>query len=206
MKKTTDELRKWGLQNRYIALRHGESVANVEKKIVSNPTVGYTTYGLTELGFTQVEEASNKAYLEGLIDKDTIVIFSPFLRTKQTAGRVIGAIKSNIYREDSRLQERFFGSLDMGTNNRYEEIWLRDAQSSFHQHMGVEPVDHVYNRTSKLIVDLEDWYSGKTIILIGHGDSLQILQTWFANVDSSAHRSLPHLETAEFRELTFIRS
>jgi len=41
------------------------------------------------------------------------------------------------------------------------------------------------------------------VILVAHGDVLQILQTAFLNVDGSIHRSLDHLETACVRELKF---
>ena len=52
-----------------------------------------------------------------------------------------------------------------------------------------------------LIVDLERRYSGRDILLVSHGDPLQILQAGFVRIDPSRHRSLPALETAEIRHL-----
>ena len=40
------------------------------------------------------------------------------------------------------------------------------------------------------------------VVLVAHGDVLQILQTRFACVDPRTHRSLPHLETAPLRSLS----
>jgi probable phosphoglycerate mutase len=51
-------------------------------------------------------------------------------------------------------------------------------------------------------MNLEQKYKNKKIILIAHGDALQILQSGFQKICSSKHRSLEHLETAEIRELT----
>ena len=45
---------------------------------------------------------------------------------------------------------------------------------------------------------------GHVVLLVSHGDCLQILQTAFAGVDVSAHRSLPHLETCELRRLELL--
>lgn len=39
------------------------------------------------------------------------------------------------------------------------------------------------------------------VILVAHGDVLQILQTAFEGVDPREHRSLPHLPNAELRWL-----
>ena len=39
------------------------------------------------------------------------------------------------------------------------------------------------------------------VICVAHGDVLQILQTAFAKIDGSLHRTLPHLETASLRQL-----
>jgi broad specificity phosphatase PhoE len=39
------------------------------------------------------------------------------------------------------------------------------------------------------------------VVLVSHGDVLQILQTAFEGLDPSKHRSIPHLPTAELRQL-----
>ena len=42
---------------------------------------------------------------------------------------------------------------------------------------------------------------GRDILLVSHGDTLQILEAGFLRMDPSAHRQLPHLDTAQIREL-----
>ncbi len=46
------------LKNRYFALRHGESTANIAGIISSLPSTGTTTHGLTDKGRLQAREAA----------------------------------------------------------------------------------------------------------------------------------------------------
>mmetsp|Transcript_101209 Transcript_101209/g.326136 ORF Transcript_101209/g.326136 Transcript_101209/m.326136 type:complete len:81 (-) Transcript_101209:64-306(-) len=39
------------------------------------------------------------------------------------------------------------------------------------------------------------------VVLVSHGDALQLLQTAFQGSPAGVHRSLPHLNPAELREL-----
>jgi probable phosphoglycerate mutase len=59
----------------------------------------------------------------------------------------------------------------------------------------------VLDRATALIADLERRYSGRDILLVSHGDTLQILQAGFLRMDPARHRQVPHLETAEIRQL-----
>ena len=51
------------------------------------------------------------------------------------------------------------------------------------------------------ITECETSFSGQSLLLVSHGDALQILQTTFQKEDASRHRSQQHLETAEIRRL-----
>ena len=59
-------------------------------------------------------------------------------------------------------------------------------------------------RVTAVVADYEKRYSAATILLVSHGDALQILQTAFARRDASSHRQLEHLNTAEIRQLSII--
>ena len=56
-------------------------------------------------------------------------------------------------------------------------------------------------RVTSLVADYESSHRGATLLLVSHGDALQLLQTAFRKQDASRHRSLEHLETAEIRLL-----
>ncbi len=63
----------------------------------------------------------------------------------------------------------------------------------------VEPAAAVLDRATALIAQLERQHCSRDILLVSHGDILQILQAGFSGMDPSKHRLLPHLATAEIR-------
>lgn len=205
--KTTD-LKKRILKNRYFAMRHGQSEANIASIIVSDPNVGCGKYGLTKLGQQQViDSASNIKEL----NQDTFIISSDFLRAQNTAEitqKILNTTHPIQY--STALRERFFGTLNGQNDTQYKKVWDLDNQNPDHKEFGVESANQVVSRVATLIMQLEEQgfngqdnlgqqSAGKNILLVAHGDVLQLLQTWFQNVPASQHRSLPHLETAEIR-------
>jgi probable phosphoglycerate mutase len=99
------------------------------------------------------------------------------------------------------LRERFFGELDGQDDDAYPNVWSRDLIDPNHSEQGVESVSSVLARTTELLESLESSYRGQHILLVAHGDVLQILQTLFAGVSPAQHRQLPHLQVAEIRRL-----
>lgn len=233
------------LTNKYYALRHGQSLANIAKIISSDPAISTKQHGLSELGKEQVRiagEAFATDYIESISNNngdDTnqgVAIFSSdFLRATETATIFASILRKHdipIYQNniilETRLRERYFGELNGGPDTRYQEVWNEDVKDANHVKFGVESANSVLERTTRFIVELEDRLlmassssesneQGGTeteqegrcnrrpwkVILVAHGDVLQILQTGFLlHEDASRHRSLDHLETATVRELT----
>lgn len=187
------------LNNRYFAMRHGHSLANQQGIIVSHPDNGRSNYGLSELGREQVAASLQQ---DNHLDADTVVVTSDFKRARETAGIVLEilACRTPVY-EEPRLRERYFGELELAADDGYEEVWQQDAANPDNQTRGVESVNQVMARVTSIVVDYENQYLGATILIISHGDALQILQTAFARLDASTHRQLDHLHTAEIRQL-----
>lgn len=185
------------LNNRYYALRHGESTANVGRIIVSDPAIGVTKFGLSEKGKLQVAQMTTHTDILG----SNIKIFSSdFLRAKETA--VI--VHKRLNRADSLiftslLRERFFGELNDSSDDNYQKVWSLDSSNPNHKQFGCESVNEVLGRCIELIETIEAEHNDSTIVLVAHGDVLQIMQTWFEGVSSSNHRQLRHLNTAELR-------
>ncbi|MEH6550913.1 MAG: histidine phosphatase family protein [Pseudomonadales bacterium] len=186
------------MSNRYFIMRHGQSEANVAGIIISAPDSGVAEYGLSEEGSRQVRLSAS------LVDGDVFsrVICSDFKRAQQTAQLVheILEIVSPL-ETSSALRERFFGSLEGGSDSRYPDVWRYDVDDERHSNFGVESVGEVVNRTTQLIQLLEQRFNNESILLVSHGDTLQILQTLFEGVSPSSHRSLPPLAVAEIRRL-----
>jgi broad specificity phosphatase PhoE len=114
------------LRNRFFALRHGQSLANVAGLIASNPDIACKNYGLSDVGKKQAEEAGKTlidAYLnaqqiqptttstETEISEDSssqspagiVIVSSDLLRAKETAQIVADTIK--LY-NDNNINER----------------------------------------------------------------------------------------------------
>jgi broad specificity phosphatase PhoE len=187
-----------GLANRFSVMRHGQSKANVAGIIVSrieNDRRG--DYGLSQFGREQALAAAQGCSLP----MDTVICSSDFPRARQTAEIVraqLGAAKVAIA---EALRERCFGKWEGSAVGNYAQVWAADETDPDHADGDVEPAAAVLNRMTALIVDLERRYSGRDILLVSHGDPLQILQAGFLRIDPSRHRSLPALETAEVRQL-----
>jgi probable phosphoglycerate mutase len=192
------------LRNSYFVLRHGQSLANAQSIIISDPEVGTTSYGLTDTGRSQVE-----ARLENLppsFDASLKIISSDFLRAKETAAIIsAGLAVTGPVRYSEKLRERFFGELDGGVDNRYAEVWERDSLDAQHSAFSVEPTVRVVKRTVSLVLELEAQYRESVVLLVAHGDVLQLLQTAFEAISPARHRQLPPLQVAEIRQLVPVK-
>jgi broad specificity phosphatase PhoE len=186
------------LANRYNVMRHGQSKANAAGIIVScirNDRQG--DYGLTELGRQQALAVARGCDLP----RDTIICSSDFSRARQTAEIVRAQLGAAGVVIAEALRERYFGAWEGSATGNYARVWAADETDSGRADGDVEPAAAVLRRTTALIVDLERRYAGRDILLVSHGDPLQILQAGFLQIDPSRHRSLPALETAEIRPL-----
>ena len=185
------------LRNRYFALRHGESTANTAGVIISDPIIGISNYGLSDIGIKQVE---NVIKLADLLSAPIAIYSSDFLRTRETAQIIHSGL--NIQKPivfTPLLRERFFGSLNGSKDKHYQNVWDLDASNPNHTEFDVESVNDVLARTLNLIRSTEKHYNATSIVLVAHGDILQILQTWFEGVNPAQHRQLSHLQTPELR-------
>jgi broad specificity phosphatase PhoE len=106
------------LRNRFVAIRHGESTANVEGIIISSEEFGVSGYGLTEKGKQQAVNAG--AELLKLLEhpvtlnedtpptrhsvSDAVIVTSNFLRAKETAEIVASTIGARPVHIDARLR------------------------------------------------------------------------------------------------------
>jgi probable phosphoglycerate mutase len=192
-------LRCQRLNNRYFAIRHGNSLANQQGIIVSHPRNGVSGYGLSETGRLQVIESVGR---DSQLDAATVIVSSDFRRARETAGIIHDLLHSESSPcIDQRLRERNFGELELGADNAYAGVWREDEIDADNHLRAVESPNQVMTRVSELILDYESRYSEATVLLVSHGDALQILQTAFARQDASQHRRQRHLETAEIRLL-----
>jgi glucosyl-3-phosphoglycerate phosphatase len=186
------------LANRFSMMRHGQSKANAGGIIVSRiETDRLGDYGLTELGRQQALAAVRAAVLPA----ETVICSSDFARARETAEIVRAHVDAPEIVIAEPLRERCFGDWEGTPVANYARVWTADGGAAGHTDGNVEPAAAVLDRVTAFIVELERRYSDRDILLVSHGDTLQILQAGFLRMDPSAHRSLPQLATAEIRPL-----
>jgi len=189
------------LSNNYHGMRHGQSKANVENVIASclgNDRRG--NYGLTDLGRRQALRAAAGSVLSG----DTVICCSAFARAVQTAQIVSTALGAADAVVSEALRERCFGDWEGMTCDNYVTVWAADKASPDHAERHVESVSAVLARATAFIIALEQRYSGRDILLVSHGDTLQILQAGFLRMNPGQHRDLRPFEPAEIRRFRLI--
>jgi len=185
------------LRNRYFALRHGSSRANARGIIVSDPRRGQCAFGLTPGGRIEVLDTMAR-WRHGT----PLVVCSPFLRARQTADIAHATLCcGEPVTVDARLRERCFGTLEGRPTACYEDVWTADARDPAHRLHDVEPAVAVRARTVALIGELEAVHTARFILLVAHGDTLQLLWTAFAGLEASAHRGRTPLRPGGLEEL-----
>ena len=223
------------LKNDFCALRHGQSMANVQKIISSHPNVATIHHGLSPLGKEQALAAgkdvidyynnnnNNNNNGDGDNNNDKsydyqgiLILTSDYLRAKETAMIVGDAVQKAglpLYNNsnnnnnnititiDTALRERWFGIWDGGSDESYGTVWRDDAVNPSHTNGTVESVNAVMERTTACVLKWNNILTNHLIVLVAHGDVLQITQTAFSKLDGSKHRTMKHLETATLRPL-----
>ncbi len=179
-------------------MRHGNSQANQQRIIVSHPQNGCDSYGLTGLGIRQVNKSLDQ---NNQLNADVLLISSDFKRARESAEIVRQRLGCKSTQLDHRLRERSFGNLELGDDSGYDDVWREDAIDADCEFDKVESVNQVMSRVTAVIVECEKNHSASLILLVSHGDALQLLQTAFLKQPASRHRDLRHLRTAEIRQL-----
>ena len=184
-------------------MRHGQSKANEAGVIVSRiETDRGGDWGLSELGRRQALAAAERCGLPA----DTVICSSDFSRARQTAEIVrahLGAAEVTIVRGAARAVLRRPGGDPGGELRAGLEAdnagagtgapSTRSAASS--------PRPPCSTGRPRSSPTWNGGTRGRDILLVSHGDTLQILQAGFLRMDPSSHRRLPHLDTAQIREL-----
>lgn len=183
-------------------LRHGESTANVEGLICSAPGErALVEVGLTARGREQARAAARSARTENGLGPDTVVVSSDYARALQTAQEFATGIGAAAPRIDQRLRERFFGIHDEGPASAYRLVWTAD-RTRRDPGGEVEPVRAVADRVRSAVEDADALAAtGVDVVLVAHGDILQIALALGAGMDPHDHREVPHLGNAEMRHL-----
>ncbi|KAL1347393.1 hypothetical protein HN51_023478 [Arachis hypogaea] len=174
-------------KNSYWVLRHGKSIPNEQGLIVSSMENG--TRPEFQLATEGIEQAHVAAKLfQQELEANNIplanvrICYSPFSRTKHTAQVVAAALNLPFEGPQCKmvedLRERYFGpSFELLSHDKYAEIWKMDEKDPLVGQEGGESVKDVACRLTRAVTIMESEYEGCAILVVSHGDPLQILQT-----------------------------
>ncbi|OGZ04429.1 MAG: hypothetical protein A2648_01665 [Candidatus Lloydbacteria bacterium RIFCSPHIGHO2_01_FULL_41_20] len=149
--------------NFYLVMRHGESENNVLNKSSARND---DPYNLTDKGRKQVLRSTGS-----LINKKIdLIISSPFLRTKETAKIV--ASKLGIPDErvifDAGLSEINTGIFSGESNIEYHSFFSSLEEKFTKTPRNGENLINLRRRAMRVLLELENKYKGKTILIIAH--------------------------------------
>ncbi|XP_023756154.1 uncharacterized protein LOC111904647 [Lactuca sativa] len=176
------------MRNRYWVLRHGKSIPNEKGLIVSSMENGkLEEYKLASEGINQAQLAGElflKELKENNIPLENLrICYSPFSRTTHTAKVVASVLNLSLEGPQAKifedLRERYFGpSFELQSHEKYTEIWDLDEKDPFMKpEEGGESVADVASRLTNVLLQIESQFQGCAILIVSHGDPLQILQT-----------------------------
>ena len=191
------------LRNRYYALRHGISLANEEGIVISHPGNGVSGWGLSDRGIDACRRLLAPEQIRPCVFSggDCVVYTSDFRRAAETAAIFCQLNDLAPPIADERLRERNFGRLENRTIDAYDLVWARDAHDEHNDFEGSESTTKLARRLHALLDDVEARWSEKQIVLVSHGDPLQVMQTILLGLPCNRHRTLPHLGNAELRRI-----
>jgi probable phosphoglycerate mutase len=148
-----------------VLLRHGETAHTSQKRFSGS---GGDDPGLSDHGRWQAEQAASLLARAGEVD---VVVSSPLLRTRETAGIVASASGAELVVEDD-LRECAFGAWDGSTFAEVQQQWPEELAawlaSTSVRPPGGESFDQVRSRVSDLRDRLVSEHGGKTLLLVTH--------------------------------------
>eukprot|EP01084_Bolivina_argentea_P028807 53502_1 len=207
----------------YIGVRHAESIANVQRIIITHPETGCNGYGLTQKGVQQAIDASkfitdriipqinnSNAHNYNFTVNDINIYHSDFKRTTETAINIAKALNINISQKvfpSKLLRERYYGDLE---NKPYQaildsKIFDKDFEDVYHNDYGIEPIYSISTKFKQFISNIENdeklkYSQPKLIIVCSHGDNMRIYQSLFQNVPLNQCHKLKWYGNARVRD------
>lgn len=186
------------MQTKILLLRHGQSVANVEKFFA-----GQNDIPLTELGKQQAEIAASS--LKGLhLDA---IFSSPLKRAYDTAlplaeerGLEIGIIQDFIEWGAGKWEGMHFDDLKVRFPEEYY-YWKNDI-SQLRMPDG-ESAYEVRERVGRAIERLASDFEGKTVLVACHGGVIKTVPSYFAQCDDELLRSTNVPGNCSITEIVF---
>jgi isoleucyl-tRNA synthetase len=178
--------------NRLYMIRHGEAKSNVEKYLDCDGDPDNT---LTERGREQVREAAKELANKGI----DVIIASPIPRAQETAEIIAGEIGVKVI-EDDRLRETGFGTFEGKSIADFRKAYSCVSKQEENRD-GVETFDSIVARCQSFVEEINTRYRAKTILVVGHMDSVLVLDAILRDKLDRPEDEMWHARNAEIRSV-----
>lgn len=161
------------LKNKYYILRHGQTIYQTKKKDWTYPRGPKVKVGLTQKGKNQIKAVAKKLKKSGI----DLIYSSDFFRTRQTAKIVIKKLGIKKIKFDKRLREVDLGIYQGGRKEDFRRDFPSGKTMFSKRPKKGESWKNVQKRVLSFLKELERKYKEKTILIIGHGNPLWLLES-----------------------------
>ena len=166
------------MKNRYILLRHGETIYQTKNKGKIYPYPEKPPIPLTKKGKEQIKVATKKLKNK----KIDLIYSSDFFRTRQTAEIVAKTLGLRI-KLDKRLRDINSGVFQGKLVQDYRNFFSTPEQKFSKRPPKGENWRDVIKRAKDFLNSIERKHKGKTILVVSHGDPIWILACVIIGID-----------------------
>ena len=170
---------------RFCLVRHGETDWNAERRLQGYTDIPLNAHGVAQAA--QIAKALKKAHFQF-----DVLYTSDLQRAKQTAQAIedLYAVSATIH---SLLRERHLGALQGLTTSEAPllepGLWEAHLSRDIHQELrGGESILQFANRIKAVLQEIQEKYTGKTILIVSHGGALDMMYRMASNQALDAER------------------
>ncbi len=188
--------------NTYYIMRHGEAESNAKRLASSFPERRKNR--LTKKGKREAEKQVASCARAGI----DLIITSPLLRTKETAGIISDGLGGIKIIEDKGFREIDLGILNGAEISDYQDFFSNEREKFSKGPPGGENLRNVKRRMVETLNRIDKAHSHKTILIISHEYPLWQLAGAMKGLDEEGligAKARLSLRTAELRKLIYTR-
>lgn len=152
-----------------VVVRHGQTDWNITKKVQ-----GQVDIPLNDTGIKQANDLKKSLKNENF----DIIHSSPLIRAKQTA-QLICENKDIVY--EDRLKERNFGEFEGLRIDQFDadSFWSYKKNYVYNK---AENIRTFFNRINNYIMDIEEKYKDKKLLIVAHTGTIIAIDTFFNGI------------------------
>lgn len=172
---------------RLCLIRHGETAWNAEKRLQGHIDIPLNTRG--EIQARQMAQALKDAKL------NFDVLFTSDLKRAIDTSAAVVQLFGVVAQVDSNLRERHFGSLQGLSINEAPllrpDIWQAHISRDLdHELEGGESIRQFALRVQRALDRIEEQHPGKTVLMVSHGGTLDMMYRIASNQALSTQRAV----------------